>query len=111
MTIRTFEDWIAQAKVVAPLLPEYMYYISPGQVDPGMVRREMDRLLEAEDWELLATRFQEVWSWLPDRADIRRHPFGLLCDLCSEWKVWEAHDPVTDALLNGDGKPWKGGLL
>jgi len=88
MNIRTKEDWIAEARYVVPLLPEYMAEIS-GQADPGMIEAELSKHLEAEDWGMLLKRFNEIWNWLPDRPDIHRHPFGNLCDLCSESWVFE----------------------
>jgi hypothetical protein len=90
MSIHSRQDWIDTARAIVPRLPNYMASIS-GQVDPDMVEAELSRLLTAEDWEGLRKRFHEIWWWLPDRADIRRHPFGSLCDLCSEdWALNEA---------------------
>lgn len=92
MHIKTMDDWIAEAKEVAPLLPEYMASIS-GQSDPEMIEAELTKHLNAEDWEMLRKRFHEVWSWLPGRADIHRHPFGRLCNLCSEdWVFAVGHE-------------------
>jgi hypothetical protein len=93
MDIRTKEDWIASAKYVVPLLPEYMSSQS-GAVDPEKVEAELSRLLEAEDWPALHVRFEQIWAWLPDSPGIHRHPFGRLCDLCSEyWVFAEAPTP------------------
>lgn len=92
MIIETKEHWIQLAKDTVPLLPDYMYDESPGRVDPSMVATELNRLLEAEDWKALHGRFNEIWEWLPDRPSIRRHPFGDLCDLCSEYWVFEETD-------------------
>lgn len=88
MTILTKEDWITEAKAVVPLLPEYMVSQN-GNVNPGMVEAELGRLLAAEDWPVLHGKFNEIWSWLPDSPSIRRHPFGRLCDLCSEFWVFD----------------------
>lgn len=88
MSIRTKSDWIAAAKYVVPLLPEYMASQS-GAIDPCKVEAELGRLLAAEDWETLYGRFEEIWSWLPDSPSIHRHPFSHLCDLCSEYWVFE----------------------
>ncbi|MDE3796957.1 hypothetical protein I7G59_06365 [Sinorhizobium meliloti] len=88
MTINTKEDWIAEARYVVPLLPEYMASVS-GQADPSMIEAELNKHLAAEDWKMLYRRFNEIWSWLPDRPDIHRHPFGRLCNLCSEYWVFE----------------------
>lgn len=82
-TIKTKSDWIATAKYVVPLLPDYMAQIS-GQADPEKIEEHLTGLLKAEDWDALRKRFHEIWNWLPDRPDIRVHPFGPLCDLCSE---------------------------
>lgn len=93
MIIKTRQDWIDLAKTTAPKMPEYMAEFS-GAVDPGMVEAEMERLLTAEDWEGLHGRFEEIWPWLPDSPDIRHHPFGDLCDLCSEgWAIYEEVEP------------------
>lgn len=88
MGIQTKEDWIETAKVVVPLLPEYMAEES-GQVDPGMVETELTKHMEAEDWPMLHQRLNEIWAWLPDRPSIHRRPFSQLCDLCSEFWVFE----------------------
>lgn len=87
--IRTKDDWIATARYVVPLLPEYMASISEA-VRPDMVEAELSKHLAAEDWNALRKRFHEIWFWLPERPYIRRHPFGPLCDLCSEdWALRE----------------------
>ena len=96
MAIETKADWISEAKYVAPLMPEYMTSIS-GQADYDMVEAEMTRLLAAEDWDTLRKRFHEIWSWLPDRGDIHRHPFGRLCDLCSEDWVFDEGAELGEA--------------
>lgn len=89
MSIKTKDDWIELAKSTAPKMPDYMAEFS-GNVDPSMVEAELTRLIDAEDWHALHGRFEEIWSWLPDRPDIRHHPFGDLCDLCSEsWAIYE----------------------
>jgi len=91
MTIRNKADWIETARYVVPLLPAYMAEES-GQADPGMIEAELTKHLDAEDWEMLRQRFHEIWPWLPDRPSIHRHPFGQLCDLCSE--DWALLDDV-----------------
>jgi len=90
VTIKTRQDWIETARYVVPLLPDYMASIS-GQADPAMIEEELNKHLEAEDWNMLRKRFHEIWNWLPDRPDIHRHPFGRLCDLCSE--DWALNKP------------------
>lgn len=90
MVIKTKGDWIALAKQTVPLLPDYM--ASQMQVDSTKVETELAELLEAEDWPMLLTRFNEIWAWLPDRPSIRVRPFFDLCDLCSEaWALEEVH--------------------
>ena len=91
MSIQSKEDWIAEARYVVPLLPEYMASVS-GQADPDMVAAELNKHLDAQDWKTLHQRFSEIWSWLPDRPDIHRHPFGRFCDLCSEYWVFEEEE-------------------
>lgn len=88
MIIKTKDDWIELAKKTVPLLPDYMASMS-GNVEPSMVEIELTRLLEAKDWPKLHGRFQEIWNWLPDAPHIRVRPFGDLCDLCSEYWVFE----------------------
>lgn len=88
MVINTKADWIEGAKELAPLLPAYMAEFS-GAVNEGMVEAELNRLISSSDWAGLHGRLAEVWSWLPDTPSIRHHPFGLLCDLCSEFWVFE----------------------
>lgn len=89
MSIKSRQDWIDTARYVVPLLPSYMASVS-GQADPARIEDELNKLLQAEDWKMLCKRFHEIWNWLPDRPDIHRHPFGRLCDLCSEdWELSE----------------------
>ena len=89
MTIKTKQDWIDLAKRTAPKMPDFMSEFS-GNIQPSMIEDEMSRLVEAENWEKLHERFEEIWSWLPDDSSIHRHPFGDLCDLCSEaWALYE----------------------
>lgn len=90
MTIRSRQDWVDLAKATAPKMPSYMAEFS-GNIQPSMIEAEMTSLVEARDWEKLHQRFEEIWSWLPDDPSIRHHPFGDLCDLCSEsWALYEA---------------------
>lgn len=93
MSIQTKADWIESARYVVPLLPDYMAGQS-GAVNPSMVEAELGRLLAAEDWPALHGRFEEIWSWLPDSPSIRVHPFGRLCDLCSEFWVF-TEEPMS----------------
>ena len=88
MIIKTKEDWITLAKQTVPLLADYMSEFN-WSVDPDMVNQELGGLLEKEDWKSLYGRFNEIWSWLPDNRSIRHHPFFDLCDLCSEYWVFE----------------------
>jgi hypothetical protein len=87
-TIKSKEDWIETAKYVAHMLPGYMSQIS-GNVDEASVDAELSMLVAEEDWEELHNKFEQIWAWLPDRPDIHRHPFSRLCDLCSEYWVFE----------------------
>lgn len=91
--INNKQDWIDEAKYVANLMPSYMAEQS-GNVDPCMVEEELQSLIDKEDWKSLHRRFEQIWSWLPDSPSIHRHPFGRLCDLCSEYCVF---DEVQDA--------------
>ena len=88
MRIETKEDWIKLATKIIPDIPKYMADHS-GQVQPEMVEAELTKLLEAKDWEKLHTRFEEIWNWLPDNASIRYYPFFDICDLCSEYWVFQ----------------------
>lgn len=92
MGINSKQDWIDLARVTAPKMSAYMSEFS-GNIQPDMVDAEMDRLLAAEDWKALHGRFEEIWAWLPDDPSIRHHPFGDLCDLCSEvWAINKAEE-------------------
>jgi len=88
MEIKNREDWIALAKQTVPLLPEYMADMH-GNVDAGAVEEVLSVLLEGENWMGLCSKFNEIWSRLPDASYIRRRPFFDLCDLCSESWVLE----------------------
>lgn len=88
MIINSKQDWIELARKIIPYIPEYMAEES-GQVQPSMVEAELNKLLEIEDWNMLHKRFEEIWNWLPDRPSIRRYPFFDICDLCSEYWVFE----------------------
>lgn len=90
--IENRQDWIESAKITAPKMPDYMSEFS-GNVDASKVEAEMTRLIDAEDWKALHGRLEEIWSWLPDDPSIRHHPFGDLCDLCSEaWAIYETEE-------------------
>lgn len=86
-TILTKEDWIATAIYVAARLPAYMAS-QRNNVEEDKIADELNELLKAEDWKGLHRFFQTVWNWLPDTQAIRVHPFGPLCDLCSEYWVF-----------------------
>lgn len=85
--IKSKEDWIATAIYVAARLPEYMGR-QRNNVLEDKIAGELNELLAAEDWKGLHRYFQTIWNWLPDRPEIHVHPFGPLCDLCSEYWVF-----------------------
>lgn len=87
MIIKTKEDWIELAKATAPKMADYM--VQHGNCDPFVVEEEMTRLVKEEDWHKLHRYFEDIWTWLPDSPSIRHHPFGDLCDLCSEFWVFD----------------------
>lgn len=79
------EKWMRIAKEIVPLLPDYMAEMR--DVDKEMIERDLNGLVEKEDWAKLYERFQDIWFWLPDKPHIRHGPFFNLCDLCSEY-LW-----------------------
>jgi hypothetical protein len=88
MEIKTKEDWVALAKQTVPEIPAYMAEFS-GNVDPAKVDDELTKLVADENWWQLHNRFEQIWNWLPDDMSIHRGPFNDLCDLCSEFWVFE----------------------
>ena len=87
MTIETLEDWVELAKKTIPLLPEYLDEFRPVQID--VLEDMCAELVEKEDWNELWHLFNNMYNFLPDTPGIRHRPFFDLCDLCSEYKVWE----------------------
>jgi hypothetical protein len=90
MIIKTQEDWITLAGSTIPLLPAYMSEF--GNIDEYKAGDHLLALYEAKNWPELHTRFEEIWAWLPDTSSIRHRPFFDLCDLCSEYWVFEEND-------------------
>lgn len=88
MQIKTRDDWIEAAKTLVPLMPEYLSSFSEAVVSEK-VETELSGLVTEGNWHKLHQRFEEAWAWLPDSPSIHRHPFGLLCDLCSEFWVFD----------------------
>lgn len=93
MIIRTQEDWWKLATQTIPLLPEYMVEHRPN-FQASMIEAELNKHLQAKDWEALHGRLQELWDALPDSPSIHHGPFSNLCDLCSE--VWVFHEGGDD---------------
>ncbi len=87
-TIKTQEDWWNTAKSIIPRLPDYMNEFNGG-ISEEKVLTELNSLVENHDHNKLWSRFEEIWAWLPDRPDIHHGPFGDLCDLCSEYWVFQ----------------------
>lgn len=87
MSIETQEDWIELAKKTIPLLPDYLNEF--GSIKYVVLDELFARFLADENWDELHNLFEQMWQWLPDSPSIRHRPFFDLCDLCSEYKVWE----------------------
>jgi hypothetical protein len=88
--IRTQEDWWKSAKETIPKLAAYAddFGSTRGTWDGDAALKE----LEAKDHEALHRRFNNLWMRLPDHPRIHVHPFGDLCDLCSEiWVFYPEH--------------------
>jgi hypothetical protein len=85
--IKTKEDWWKSAAETIPKLREYSdnFGYTRGKWDEEAAKKE----LEVKDHESLARRFNQLWAALPDSMSIHMHPFGDLCDLCSEYWVFQ----------------------
>lgn len=88
MQIKTKEDWIALAEQTVPKLGDYIVEQLP-RADRDVAQAALDTDLANEDWDALHTKFEEIWASLPDNPSIRHAPFFDLCDLCSEYWVFE----------------------
>lgn len=87
MAIETQDDWIELALKTIPLLPDYLSEF--GSIKFDFLESMMAQLVNDANWDDLHKLFEEMWQWLPDTPSIRHRPFFDLCDLCSEYKVWE----------------------
>lgn len=88
MTIQTKDDWWEVATKTIPLLPEYMSRFNQNIVQ-DKVLEDLTKCLNEKNHVQLHDYFFRIWNWLPDSPRIHQHPFGQLCDLCSEYWVFQ----------------------
>lgn len=84
MTIQSQTDWWALAHVALPAMRDYALEFDCA-FNEDAANEELTRQEHAKLW----ARFQQLWSDLPDHPSIRIYPFGPLCDLCSEYWVFD----------------------
>jgi hypothetical protein len=77
--IRTQDDWWKSAKETLPLLPDYA-----SSFGRNWDAEKAEKALADRNWMQLYRLFEKLWADLPDSPIIHIHPFGDLCDLCSE---------------------------
>jgi len=88
MIIQTKADWWAEAQMMQHYLPDYAAHFNL-----EWPTDEAWKLIEAGDHEKLHSLYEQLWSDLPDSPSIHFHPFGQLCDLCSEyWPFQEEYE-------------------
>ena len=86
-TIRNKQDWIDSANQTIPLLPQYAAE-NGCQFDAAAAMR----LMSMHGYKSIHRRLNQLWLDLPDQPSIRYSPFFDLCDLCSEFWVFEEGD-------------------
>ena len=84
MTVRNKDDWFMLAAQTIPKLPEYA-----GEFGLEFPYKDAMKALVNLDHEYLHCLFEKLWSDLPDNPSIQFYPFGDLCDLCSEYWVFD----------------------
>lgn len=82
-TINDRADWWQLAGDTIPLLPQYAAE-NGCAFDAGYAKAA----LTDRSHVILKRMFERLWRDLPDSSSIRYHPFGDLCDLCSEYWVF-----------------------
>jgi hypothetical protein len=97
MTIRTQDDWWNLATDTVPLLPDYARKLG-FDFDLGYAKAA----LSDRSHTVLKRMFEKLWRDLPDTRSIRHYPFGNLCDLCSEYWVFEDEHEEADVEVFSD---------
>jgi len=89
MIIRTPEDWFKLADKTIGRLPDYASeFMTDFDADKatGLLKAAKDSGQEPDE---LHSMFETLWSELPDHPAIHTGPFNDLCDLCSEYWVFQ----------------------
>ena len=84
MRINTQDDWYEGAATVIPKLDSYA-----DEFGLTFDQTRATQLLNDKNHAELWSMFQKLWEDLPDRPDIHITPFHDLCDLCSEYWVFQ----------------------
>jgi len=87
MDIKNKEDWWIAARAILPHLKGYAK-----SFDINFDDNAANEELVYQDHRSLYQRLHSLWFDLPDCKEIRRLPFFDLCDLCSEYWVFEKGD-------------------
>ena len=96
-TINNQIDWWNLATATIPLLSQYA-----AENGCDFDERYAKAALSDRSHVILKRMFEKLWRDLPDNSSIRYHPFGDLCDLCSEYWVFTdcpKDEEVTDSHL------------
>lgn len=93
MIIKTQEDWWKLANETIPLIEDYILVLinNTSNKIPEKIK-EAEHYIKDKDHRKLHIWFETLWDALPDRPDIRFGPFFDICDLCSEYWVFEESD-------------------
>lgn len=84
MNIQTKEDWWNGARSMQSQLPDYA-----AEFGLEWPVEKADSLIKSGDHRSLHSLYEQLWGDLPDSPSIHFHPFGQLCDLCSEYWPFE----------------------
>lgn len=84
MTIKTKDDWWKLAEQTLPEIPDYA-----AEFGIDWPHEEADNFFKEKDHLNLHIFFETIWAKLPDNEYIRFHPFYAICDLCSEYWVFQ----------------------
>lgn len=87
-SIRSQADWWAYAEAACKQLPEYA-----AEMCRGWDESKAAEALAGKDYVTLHVMCERLWADLPDSPGIHWGPFGTLCDLCSEYWVFEGDPP------------------
>lgn len=89
-SIRNQDDWWAYAEQALKQLPEYA-----AEMYRDWDEERATTALAQKQHMVLHEMCEKLWADLPDSPGIHWGPFGMLCDLCSEYWVFE-EDPPFD---------------